>query len=504
MAIESPIHDGRPQRAQGAQARSLALPVALFLLALISPFILQVGGVRLSAYRIVLLVMTPALMYFWMAGRAGRIRLADVAVLLLSLWATVSFSVLHGPGVGIEAGGIFFVETMGAYLLARVFIRSAAAFRAMAKLLFWMAMFFLPFAVIEATTGKNILLDLARSLWTAHPHRHADGQRLGLDRVQATFEHPILFGVFCGTVIGLTHKVLGYGQSFLRRTGRTALVFVTAAFSLSAGPLTGMVAQFYMIVWDTLFVRLRSRWIVLAGLVAAGLVFLEIAATRSAPAIFISYFAFNEYSAYLRIHMWNFGTASILNHPLFGIGFNDWERPFWMTSSIDMFWIVHGVRHGIPAMAMTFLAFFAVYLPLAFRRNLGDFRHDCRLGLLFSLTGFFLMGWTVHYWNAVYALFLFMLGSGVWLLDEETADDPGMAEAEAPPSPGRTDAAAPAFSRRLEGASDARLPETAPETAPETGPETGPGTGTRRPPSDRLNSGDSTLSFSRRLSDRER
>jgi hypothetical protein len=495
MAIESTVQERLHEQARRSQARSLALPVALFLLALISPFLLEVGGARLSAYRIVLLVMTPVLMYFWMVGRAGRIRLADVAVLLLCLWVALSFTVVHGPGVGIEAGGIFFVETMGAYLLARVFIRSMAAFRAMAKLLFWMAMVFLPFAVIEATTGKNILLDFASSIWDTHIRIRKE-PRLGLDRVQATFEHPILFGVFCGNVIGLTHIVLGYGQSFLRRSSRTALVFLTAAFSLSAGPLTGMVAQFNLIVWNTIFAGLKSRWIALAGLGAAGLVFIEIAATRSAPVIFINLFAFNEHSAYMRVHIWNFGTASILNHPVFGIGFGEWERPSWMSASIDMFWIVHGVRHGIPAMAMTLLAFFAIYLPLAFRRNLGSFRHDCRLGLLFSLTGFFLMGWTVHYWNAVYALFLFMLGSGVWLLDEETADDPDMAEAEAPPSPGRTDAAAPAFSRRLEGASDARMPETAPGTGPETG--------TRRPPSDRLNSGDSTWSFSRRLSDRER
>ncbi len=88
-----------------------------------------------------------------------------------------------------------------------------------------------------------------------------------------------------------------------------------------------------------------------------------------------------------------------------------------MSTSIDMFWVVYGVRHGVPAMLLIFLAFFAVFVPLTFRRGLDERQSDYRLGILFCLAGFFLTGWTVHYWNATYALFVFLLGSGVWLLD---------------------------------------------------------------------------------------
>ena len=37
--------------------------------------------------------------------------------------------------------------------------------------------------------------------------------------------------------------------------------------------------------------------------------------------------------------------------------------------------------------------------------------------VLAILVGFFLTGWTVYYWNGVYVLFMFLLGSGAWIRD---------------------------------------------------------------------------------------
>ena len=88
-----------------------------------------------------------------------------------------------------------------------------------------------------------------------------------------------------------------------------------------------------------------------------------------------------------------------------------------MSSSIDMYWIVSGVRHGLPATFFSFLAFFSIVVPLMFRKGLDDTQSIYRLGILCCLASFFLAGWTVHFWNATYVLFNFLLGSGVWLLD---------------------------------------------------------------------------------------
>ena len=85
-----------PRRAAGGRAPSearvtdtaavpaerLPLPVFLILVALVVPWILNVGSLRLSPYRLVLIVMfVPCLMQF-VAGKAGPVRLPDIAVIL--------------------------------------------------------------------------------------------------------------------------------------------------------------------------------------------------------------------------------------------------------------------------------------------------------------------------------------------------------------------------------------------------------------------------------------
>ncbi len=403
------------------QTQRLSVLVPIFLISLVIPFIINIGPLRLSVYRIVLIIVFLPVLFAWLSGRAGRIRVADISLALLCTWSTISFIAIHGAE-GIQAGGIIFIETVGAYLVARTHIRSASDFRAMVKILLLIVLFFLPFALFEALTGRNILLEIMNNIWGSYP-RVAKDPRWGLDRVQATFEHPILFGVFCSSAIALTFLVIGYGKSLLNRIGSTFLVLLTAGLCLSAGPMTAMTAQLLLIGWNWVFKSVASRWKILAVLVAAAWIFLEVAATRSPAQIFISYFSFNSFSAYMRLHIWNFGTASILEHPWIGIGFNDWERPFWMSPSIDMFWIVSGVRHGLPATFFTFLAFFTVVIPLIFRKGLDETQSMYRLGILFCLASFFLAGWTVHYWNATYVLFSFLLGSGLWLLDAEPAGE---------------------------------------------------------------------------------
>src|SRR5690606_35923137 len=51
-----------------------------------------------------------------------------------------------------------------------------------------------------------------------------------------------------------------------------------------------------------------------------------------------------------------------------------------------------------------------------------------RLGYLITMAGFFLVGWTVHFWNATYVLFLFLVASGAWI--REVPTDPATSSAE--------------------------------------------------------------------------
>ena len=56
---------------------------------------------------------------------------------------------------------------------------------------------------------------------------HADTlaqPRWGLERAQTVFPHPIHFGVFCASVLGLAFYSLEAGRNLLRRTRQTAII----------------------------------------------------------------------------------------------------------------------------------------------------------------------------------------------------------------------------------------------------------------------------------------
>ena len=68
------------------------------------------------------------------------------------------------------------------------------------------------------------------------------------------------------------------------------------------------------------------------------------------------------------------------------------------------------------------LSFFAVFLGVSFRKGLDERLIAYRTAYLTVMMTFFLVGWTVHFWGAAYLWFLFLLGSGVWLLDVRIDD----------------------------------------------------------------------------------
>ncbi|MEM8970530.1 MAG: O-antigen ligase domain-containing protein [Pseudomonadota bacterium] len=342
----------------------------------------------------------------------------DITLLMLCAWVAVSFGANHGFDIGVQSGGIYFVETFGAFLVARCFIRSAEEFRATVFLLFCLICAMLPFAVIEATTGRNVLLDAANTIWFSG-FDAIKKPRWGLDRVEGVMLHPILFGVFCGSALALTYYVIGFGASIFKRLISTALICLTALLSLSSGPATAILAQSFLIFWDRLLVALKIRWLILTSAITSLILTIELVANRSTPEIFISYFAFNTHTAFNRIRIWDFGSQSVLDNPLFGVGQGEWERPYWMhSSSLDMFWLERAVRSGLPAGLLLHLFFLTIFIAIARKSGLGTRASQYRKGFLICLAGLYIVGWTVNFWKVLYTYFIFLLASGIWILDE--------------------------------------------------------------------------------------
>jgi hypothetical protein len=193
--------------------------------------------------------------------------------------------------------------------------------------------------------------------------------------------------------------------------------------SLSAGPFAAVAIQGFLLSWNGLLRGIRSRWKILIVFLACLVLLIEMVANRSALNIIVSFFVFDTASYWYRTLIWTYGSETVLNHPLLGVGLNDWERPAWMpATTIDSFWLYLAIRAGLPAAFLMLLAFLWIYLAVSLKNGLEGRLVEYRTGFLISMTGFFLVGWTGHFWDAAYVQFLFLMGSGVWMLDVESKD----------------------------------------------------------------------------------
>src|SRR5262249_13359833 len=147
-----------------------------------------------------------------------------------------------------------------------------------------------------------------------------------------------------------------------------------------------------------------------SSLVIVAYFIVEAISSRSAFEVFISYLTFNADNSYMRIHIWHYGTQSVMRHPILGIGLGEWERAPWMSDTMDNFWLVNAVRYGIPGFLFMTGGFLAVCLKLGRLRGLPAQVAQCRKGLLVTLCGVAVASCTVHLWNAPYVLFIFLLG----------------------------------------------------------------------------------------------
>jgi hypothetical protein len=374
------------------------------------PIQIYAGPLRLTPYGTVLLLLIVPCIIMLFSGRVGRVRAPDILVLLHVLFAALALMVVHGQEQ-IPFAGRYIFETFGAYLLARCFIRSPDDFAATVRFYFIVVAFLLPFAFIESVTGYNFLYNL---LGKSVPG--VIDERWGLGRAYSGFDHPILFGVFSACSFALVFYVLGQGRFTLKAGCRAAVVLGAAFFSLSAGPFSTLAVQCGLTAWDFVTRRIPYRWWILFGLFVAAYVTIDILSTRSPVRVFATYFTFSGHTAYDRIGDWTWGMLNIRQNPLFGIGLNDWVRERWMSASLDAFWVVQTMRYGVPAFLLQASALLVICIVVGRRRFRDRRLRAYRAGWMITIVALIIAGASVHFWNAVYCLFMFLQGSGVWLM----------------------------------------------------------------------------------------
>ncbi|WP_052726428.1 O-antigen ligase family protein [Devosia epidermidihirudinis] len=379
------------------------------------PWQFYIGPLHLSATRAVLLIALVPCLVKWTSGQAGPIRMPDIAVLLFIVWCGIATMQIEGAGYAVQSVGMLLIETAGAYFLARVYIRTEDDFYALSRALFWVMALLLPFAFLEAITKQPVLMDLFGRVMRTYDIAGSD-PRWGMRRAQTVFQHPILYGVFCGIAFAPTALVLTYGRPLIERGAMVVIVVAAAFFSLSSGPMTALALQIALVCWNYVLKGFPGRWKLFWGILAFVYLFVSVFSHQSPAEHLINLVAFDKGSAWQRLLIWNYGTGSIAAHPVFGVGFGDWARMDGQTSSVDMFWIISSLRHGILAGVFLAMVYLGAALMVGFRKGLSPAQLRCRTAYLVALAGFFVAGWTVDFWGEVYTAFFFMIGSGLWLL----------------------------------------------------------------------------------------
>lgn len=416
--------------------------VALFFLGMMLPTSVSVnaGGLRLSVFRVVLLVMFVPMLIALASGRRGRITIFDGLALGHSVWALLALIKWGGVAQGIESGGIYIIEFLGAYLVGRLYIRSYEDFVAFAWFYVVTVCALLIFTIPEALTSVHILHDTIAGVMGA-PRAPFIEQRMGLERTFGPFDHPILYGVFSAAAFSMAYFVVAE-KRLMNFRGMAMVAGVTLAtfMSASGGPYVVLLMQGFVGVWERVLGRINGRWKMMFGLFGLIYLAIDLFSNRTPFHVFVTYFTFSTTSAYNRILIFEFGSAEVMRHPFLGIGLGSWTRPVWMSDSMDNFWLLIAVRYGLPALLMLMGLMGGLLYAVAQRKDIPESWRRARHAWAFTLFGITVAAATVHLWNALFVLFIFLIGSGAWLLDAK----PGAPTDPTNPATPKGGAAAPA------------------------------------------------------------
>ncbi|WP_255576523.1 O-antigen ligase [Jannaschia sp. AI_61] len=410
---------------QGVSGVGLPWPALLYLLCVVLPLWMNLGPIKLSVLRILLLAITVPLLVQVLMGRFGRVMAIDLLMIAHTIWIGVALYV-NNPGQMVTQVGSVGLEFLGGYLVARAYVRTPEAFIALCRWILLIVVLLLPFALIETQTGYPPLVQILKALPVIDtvPIVHQE-KRMGLDRAQVVFVHPIHFGLFCSISVALVFVALKDVVSTPVRWGGAILSGMAGFLALSSGALLAIALQVALIGWASLFHRIRWRWWLLVGLFAMAWVAIDLLSNRSPMRVFMSYATFSAHNAYWRSIIFEWGMKSVWAHPLYGIGLNDWVRPdFMFSGSMDNFWLVMAVRYGIPG----FLCVAGAYVLGVFQVMRRSFDEDATLRHIRRAWVFIMLGLaftlaTVHVWATIYSFVFFMFGAGLWLAGATPRDD---------------------------------------------------------------------------------
>jgi len=390
------------------------ISIVIFFLPIVLPNLLSfhLGSLYLTPLKICSILVTLLLFipYLNVLNREQRTYiLPDIFMFFHLVWVFVSLSVNHNITTGIEAGGFYFLEIFPFYMLGRMIILRRRSVEFFLKLAFWSCLYLGIAGWIESVFRLNIINGMF-----GISTQHYD-ERFGLSRAYASFDVPILLGLYVSAFVGFA---LYYYRSF---TKLLVLLFALVP-PLSSAPLLAAGIQFMIYGYDRLFRPYKKRWVYLLSILAIAYILVSLLSSRGPLTLLINNLTFNSQTAFYRTYIWEFGVQTVENNPIFGIGYNDWARPFWMTDSVDAFWLFIAMKFGIPGLSALLLMKLLILKRVGTAEYSNRFYTVMRRAWLTSIAGTVFVGLTVHFWSTAVSMYAILLGIGAGLQKQGDAE----------------------------------------------------------------------------------
>ncbi|VVP27711.1 hypothetical protein PS900_04191 [Pseudomonas fluorescens] len=361
----------------------------------------SVGEIRLEPYRVFLILASLVLLPKIIKHQYDK---KEIALLIYCGLCAISFIYVHG-GKGIQSSLILLLEVFVSYFLGLSIKANIQALKKCISLLMVLFLILAPFGVAEAFDGYrffhvlfaniagNFTLDNLGESYFRH----------GIHRASTVFAHPILYSVIAIMYFSLLFRLYSPVIMLLFSIGiiTAAVTSVTSAGLLMIALTLGL----YLLQRSKAYIP--NIYKLFLWFIAIAYISISMASNRGPVQILIQMLSLNSETAYTRYLQWQFASEDISNHPFFGIGFNEWTRPFWLPPSIDSYWLVTVLQNGVLAL-VALSVFFICSLKQYWQRF-----HETNEWLYFcffcSISAFVLAAFTVDFFDrAQFILFLTM------------------------------------------------------------------------------------------------
>lgn len=375
---------------------------------------LQLGGFVLFPYRIALMITFP-----WLARvlvtQGMRLRFPDWLMLATGGWMLVVM-IAHYGLEGIERGGALVFDMLMPYFVARMSIRSTADVKHLLLLLLPAIMASAAIMMTESVTRTLIVKPIVGQIF-GYLEKFDGGEtnfglvsyRLGLLRSAGPFSHPILGGLYMASFLALFVKASG--NKLVRVLGIPATM-IGAFFSLSSAAFLAFGLCLGLLIYDWLQKRVEVlTWGRLLSALGVAVVCLQLISSGGIARLVIRYLTLNPGTGFYRILIWDYGTASVERHPIMGIALELFERPNFMSPTVDNNWLLQAMRYGLPGALPYYAAVIGIIVLAAMSagRSKG-FAREVMFGLALSLAVLTLAGATVAFFGSMQIWFTALLG----------------------------------------------------------------------------------------------